>query len=120
MRAASRSLALSLAAPTIWAAHFLALYGAQALICTGPGAAARSDRLLPFAIAATMVAAAGLLGILALRIAASWRARQAIEGIARPAFWRDVPTVLALLALLGVLWGASPTMLLPACAPAPA
>jgi hypothetical protein len=108
-------LALSLAAPTIWAAHFFALYGAQALICTSSGAAARSDHLLPFAIVATTVAAAGLLGILVLRIAASRRTGQATEGIAEPAFWREVPTGLALLALLGVLWGAAPAMLLPAC-----
>jgi hypothetical protein len=109
-------LAPILAAPTIWAAHFFAMYGAQTLICTAASPAARSNHLLPLGIVLTAVAVAGLVAILASRIVSIRQAHQTVERALRPAFWREVPSVLALVALLGVIWVATPAMLLPACA----
>jgi hypothetical protein len=109
--------AFVLAGPVVWAAHFFLLYGAEALLCTGPGAAARGGQLLPLAAALTAAAVACLLGIVAWQFRFRRRARRATEGIAGTLFWRDAPTALAGLAMLAVLWVAYPAMLLPACAP---
>jgi hypothetical protein len=106
-----------LAAPTIWAAHFFLIYGAQTLICTGPEAPARGGLLLPIDVALTATALSGLLYLMTSR-RPSRQAHQATEGAGRSLFWRDTPVALATLAMLGVLWVAVPPILLPACAPA--
>lgn len=106
-----------LAGPAIWAAHFFLVYGAQALICTGPDAPARGGLLLPIDVALTAAAVSGLLYLMTWRLP-SRQAPQATEGTGRSLFWRDTPVALAALAMLGVLWAALPPILLPACAPA--
>jgi hypothetical protein len=105
--------ALLLSGPLVWAAHFFSMYGAEAVICTGPDAASRGEQLLPVATALTAAAMAGLIGILGRRFAVSRRARRATKSL----FWRDAPTALAALAMLGVLWVALPALLLPVCWP---
>jgi hypothetical protein len=110
-------LAFVLAGPMVWAAHFFLLYGAEVLICTGPVAGSRGEQLLPVAAALTTAAVAGLLAILVAGLTSGRQARQATEGTTRSLFWRDAPTALAMLAMLGVLWTALPALLIPACAP---
>jgi hypothetical protein len=101
-----------LAGPTIWAAHFFLMYGAQTLICTGPGAAARRGLLLPIDVALTAAAVSGLLYLMT----SGRQAHQATEGAGRSLFWRDTPAALTALAMLGVLWVAVPPILLADCA----
>jgi hypothetical protein len=109
-------LAVLLAGPLVWAAHFFSVYGADALICTGPGAASRGEEVLPVAAVLTVAAMVGLLGILGRQFAISRQARQTSKTL----FWRDAPTALAALAGLAVLWAALPALLLPACSPSAA
>ena len=59
---------------------------------------------------------AGLICIL-VRFWSGSQSCPATEGIEGPFFWQNVPTALAVLAMLGVLWVALPAMLLPACTP---
>jgi hypothetical protein len=110
------ALTLTLAAPTIWAAHFFLIYGIQTLLCTGSGAGARGELLLPLDLMLTVAAMAALLYI-AGRSWPSGRAHQATEGVNRSSFWRATPAALAALAMIGILWVALPPMLLPACTP---
>ena len=98
-----------LAAPIIWAAHLLAVYGSEALLCTrggGPGA----HRVL--------LAVATILALAAL-IAVAWRA-----GLARAnqdpdghAFMTHAQLALGVLAAVAVLWTALPAAFVTACLP---
>ncbi len=111
------ALALLLAGPPVWAAHFFSMYAAETLICTGPGAAARSGQLVPVAATLTAAALAALLTILVYPDCL----RSAGSGGNRRSLWIVVlartPTALAALAMLGVLWTAFPVLLVSACAP---
>jgi hypothetical protein len=120
MARSSRSigeLALLLAGPLVWAAHFFSMYTAETLFCIGPGAASRGGQLVLVAGTLTAAALGAVLAMLAARPSLGRTAPQATEAIARSLFWRDAPTALAALAMLGVLWTALPVLLVPACAP---
>jgi hypothetical protein len=100
-----------LAGPAVWAAHFFVLYGAHALICARMGASAPGG-LWPFlAASATALALLGLAGIIALRV--RFGARR--NGRSEARFSREVAIGLALLSMLGVVWGALPAALMAPC-----
>jgi hypothetical protein len=106
------SMLLALAGPIVWLAHFLALYLAEAFLCTFPGPA---STITLRAMAAVLT----VLAVLVLAVAARGYASgyggfggsnpsNAHLALARP---------LALLSILAVLWTFVPAVLLPACTP---
>lgn len=100
--------------PGIWFAHFVVMYGAEALICTGStGSSGR--QMVWVTVAATGFALAAITTFIA-------RLRRHIPagetGHDESRFRRVVSIVLAILSMLGVLWVALPAALLSACTPA--
>jgi hypothetical protein len=93
------------------------MYAAETILCIGVGAVSRGGQLVRIALTLTAVALGALVTILVARPALGRSARQATEDISRSLFWRDTPTALAALAMLGVLWTAFPVLLVRACAP---
>ena len=88
---------LALAAPTIWFAHFSALYGAETLLCLGTGAGFRA-----IAVILTLPALLGLAFVF-------------MRAPALGAFLGAASRLLTLLSAVAVLWTAVPPMLLRAC-----
>ena len=110
-----KELAIALTGPVIWAAHFFAVYTAEAFLCNGgtPSSAAAAVRPIGF------VAAVAALGIFV-----AWQAlplRRSQPAHSMPAhsmneqFLREISIGLAAMALLAVVWGALPAVLLPTC-----
>lgn len=100
------------AGPGIWFAHFVMLYGAEALICTPPIASSRA--IVWAGLAATAVALTAL-GAFALML---WRERvpdEAPHEHTGAAFLRGAPLLLAVLSILAVIWTALPIGALAAC-----
>jgi hypothetical protein len=100
--------------PVVWFAHFVALYGAEALICT-PG----------LAPAGTMTWVAGVATLAALAVLCGFGVRM----MRRPAhdsagshsgatFLRRATLLLATLSAIAVVWVALPVAVLPVCASA--
>lgn len=108
-----RDLLYVLIGPGIWAAHFFALYGLEAIACTLP--ATPPDGSLYVRIIGgvlTGIAAAALLWLTAW----SWLTGQPAEEAGVGAtFLRHITPLLAALALLAVLWAALALVLLPVC-----
>ena len=100
-----------LAGPSVWAAHFFVLYGAHALICARMGTGAPSLLWPSLAASATALALLGLAGIIALRV--RFGARR--NGRSEAMFSRKLAIGLALISMLGVLWGALPAALMAPC-----
>jgi hypothetical protein len=101
-----------LTGPVIWFAHFVLLYGAEALICTPP--LARPGAMTSITVAATLAA----LGALAIFVAILMR-RPAAAGSrdhGDVGFLRAASLLLALLSAIAVVWVALPTAILPVCA----
>jgi len=100
--------------PGLWFAHFVVLYGAEALVCTPPAASGRAMTWI--ALAATIMT----LGALAL-FAGSWlRDPPSSDPPGEhtgAAFLHAAALMLALLAALGVVWTAFPVAMLPVCMP---
>jgi hypothetical protein len=97
-----------LAGPVVWAAHFVVMYGAHALICARMETSAMN--LWP-TVAASATAPA-LLALAGLIVA---RARSRAPSNGRTTFARDLTIALAALSLLGVLWVALPATVMPPC-----
>jgi hypothetical protein len=96
-----------LTGPVIWFAHFVVLYGAEALICTPP--LASPGAMTSITIAATLAALVAL-AILMRRPATASR-NHSDAGLLRSA-----GLLLALLSAIAVIWVALPTAILPVCA----
>lgn len=101
-----------LTAPVIWFAHFVVLYGTEALVCTpslaNPGA------MTWITIVATL-AALGALGAFAVHLMRNPARTVPADGAAT--LLHVASLLLALLSALAVIWVALPTMILPVCAP---
>lgn len=98
--------------PGIWFAHFVALYGAEALICTPPTGSSRA--MVWTGVVATALALAALV-IFALTL---WRERvpdEAPHEHTGAAFLLATPLLLTILSILAVIWTALPTAALSAC-----
>lgn len=112
-------LLLCFAGPMVWAAHLFVMYGAEALICTGPVATSDKSYFQPVAIAATVLALVSLLCFLTWQWA--WNRCDDPERDVGDGLWflRRTSMALAALTMLGVLWTALPMALLPVCAGPP-
>ena len=98
--------------PAVWFAHFTVVYGAEALICTPPIGSPRA--MVWTGLAATAVA----LGALTIFSVALWHERvpeEAPHEHTGAAFLRSAPLLLAVLAMLAVIWTSLPIATLPAC-----
>jgi hypothetical protein len=102
---------LALFGPLLWAAHLFALYALEALVCAGR--MSNASHLRPLAVVLTAITVAVLLALIAAHVRTT---SHGPRSFAR--FLGDISTVLAVFALIGVLWGALSAVLLPACAPA--
>jgi hypothetical protein len=100
-----------LTGPVIWFAHFVVLYGAEALICTPP--LASSGAMTSVTIAATLAAlvALGIFAAIVMRRPATASRNHSDAGLLR-----SVSLLLALLSAIAVTWVALPTAILPVCA----
>jgi hypothetical protein len=100
--------------PVVWFAHFVALYGAEALICT-PGLA-KPGVMTWVAAGATLAALAALAAFAGLVLRRPAREPADSQGGAR--FLRAATLLLALLSAIAVVWVTFPAAVLPVCAPA--
>jgi hypothetical protein len=100
--------------PLVWFAHFVTLYGAEALICT-PGLVT-AGAMTWVAAAATLAALAvlGGFGVMVMR-----RPVHDPKGGHNDApFLRSATLLLAMLSAIAVVWAALPVAVLPVCASA--
>lgn len=96
--------------PTIWAAHFFILYGAETIVCMTASAPAPAMRLT--VLAATVIALV-VLGLPFLRVSAHARLR---DDAARD-FMRTLSISLSALSAAAMLAAAVAAWRLPACLP---
>lgn len=103
----TRSFLRLFSGPTIWALHFLAIYGATGVLCARP--ALRQDWLGISAIA-WMLGTAALLAVAAIELihARDWRDR-------KTDFMRMTASGLALLSIIAIVWETVPLFLVPEC-----
>lgn len=108
-----KELAIALTGPMIWAAHFFAVYTAEAFLCNGGTSSPTAVAIRPIGFVVTVIAVA------ALGTFVSWQAlpltRSQPAHSTNEQFLREISIGLAAIALLAVVWGALPAMLLPAC-----
>jgi hypothetical protein len=98
--------------PAVWFAHFTVVYGAEALICTPPIGSPRA--MVWTGLAATIAALAALIAFAMML----WRERipeEAPHEHTGAAFLRAAPLLLAVLAMLAVIWTSLPIAALSAC-----
>ena len=100
-------------APVIWFLHVSLLYGGEALACTLPGGA---GRMTWFGAAATTIA---LCALAALAFVSNRPVKTRPDEHNGAAFLRRSMLFLTLLSAIGVMWGAFPLLLAPACAMTP-
>jgi len=110
---AVRTTVTWLSGPAIWAAHFFLLYGIQSFTCL-PLDAARQGQIRLLSLALTVIALSALVGFL---IRQPLGIRQAGDRITESltTFLARTANVLALLAILGVVWSAASAMMIPPC-----
>jgi hypothetical protein len=102
----------------VWAAHFLAIYGAQATACirAAPDAVLFGQPLVPalvLGLTAIALLAVAAIGLLAWRRLPSGMAGQ--DGEDQPRFLAWLTAATALLSALAILWEAAPVLVLPPC-----
>jgi hypothetical protein len=97
--------------PVVWFAHFVALYGAEALICT-PGLATTGAMFLVAGVAT--LAALAVLGGFGIRVLRR-PAHDPGDSHDGATFLRSATLLLAVLSAIAVVWVALPTALLPVC-----
>lgn len=106
----------ALAGPIVWAAHFFAIYIAEALVCTAASPTSSAMRMTTLLL--TLLA---LLALAAIIVSA----RQAFADPGKTTEGRDrdfLPAAtlsLALISCLAVIWTAAPAFFLPVCAFSP-
>ncbi len=122
--AARESLIAMIAAPLVWAAHFLIIYVFQAVMCHFrlAGATLFGLDLVRLGIALVTVAALGLIGWVLLTAWERWRSIPASESSdpghaeeTRSRFLAFATWSLAALSLVTVVWQTLPALLLPVC-----
>ena len=104
----------------VWGAHFTALYGLNALVCARGFAAASLGgfSIVAWAVAVlTLVAAAGIAAAAYL----AWKGRHPVMpersgGPEAARFVRDTTLLVCGMGMVGVVWGALPAFIVPACA----
>jgi uncharacterized membrane-anchored protein len=100
--------------PVIWFAHFVTLYGAEALICTPGLASAGTMAWAAGAVTLAALAALGGFGIMVMRRPAHDPAGSHTGAT----FLRRATLLLAMLSAIAVVWVALPVAVLPVCASA--
>lgn len=98
------------AAPIIWAAHFLGIYGFAGVVCARPGL---QDEWLGITVLAWGVLGAGVVAVAALAL--SMRARERAGAGERPDFLRHVSAGLAWLAVIAIVWESIAVLYFPGC-----
>lgn len=101
------------AGPAVWFAHFVVLYGAEALICTPPLASPRAMSWIALVATLAAIAALGAFVAMALRRPVPDPANRRHDA----AFLRGTALLLAVLSAVAMVWAAVPAALLPVCAP---
>jgi len=99
--------------PGLWFAHFAALYGAEALLCTPP---AGSGRVMLWIGAIVTLAVLAALACFAARLTRHDLSEDRPDEHTGAAWLRRVALLLALLSAIGVIWSAFPVAFLAACA----
>ena len=107
----SRSLLFMLAAPLIWAAHFLFIYSVNGIACARP---ALMHAWAGIPISSWIILGASLLALAAMA-AIYVRGRTQTPATNDPGFLPWVAGMLALLSAVAVIWETMPVLLLPAC-----
>ncbi|KRR17043.1 hypothetical protein [Bradyrhizobium retamae] len=101
-----------LAPPLIWFLHLTTVYGAEALICIGPAAAAATMMTWTITLATAVALTALLL--------TAWTLHRGnaphTQSLGSSRFLHGVSHLLILLSLLGIAWTVLPTIFLPTCA----
>jgi hypothetical protein len=107
----TRNLLLMLVGPLIWAAHFLAIYVFNGILCARPhwniqwaGMSLSSWGILGAAVIAVLAITAILL-----------RAHPSETAADNRAFIRWMSLALSLLSMVAIVWETVPVLLLPAC-----
>lgn len=111
-------LLLCLGGPLIWAVQFFALYGAATLACLNT-TATHSTLFFTFAVAVTLVALLAVAGLTAWQVSRMGRLATAGAQVEGARFLRAISVVLGGAALLAIVWGTLPVLVLPTCAGAP-
>jgi hypothetical protein len=111
-------LLLCLSGPLIWAAQFFVLYGAVTLACLNT-AAPLNATFFAFAVAVTLVTLLAVAGLTAWQVSRIGRQARAGAEADGARFLRAVSIGLGGAAVLAILWGTLPLLVLPACAGAP-
>lgn len=102
-----------LAGLLIWAAHFLVIYGVTGLACTGRFG---DVRVLGLGIAELTIGAATVLALLAAATVLVWTLRSGKQTESGSlAFLRWMAAMVAVLALIAIVWNGLPVLLVPGC-----
>jgi hypothetical protein len=109
----TRSLLRWLAGPCIWAGHFFFMYGAEDVICSVSEPVAAQSWFELTATAATFVAVAALLYLLANP--SPVHARRTVEREDISGFLTMTARTASGLSLIGVVWVFSPVLWVSAC-----
>ena len=105
---------VTLAGPTVWFAHFVGLYLAEALLCVHPGAGAAAS----LRVVGTLWTILALATLLALVVWDRNVAERRLDGnVIAPNTHSRLDRPLIALSILAVLWTSGPLFALPACAP---
>lgn len=108
----THDLLLLFAGPLVWAAHFVAIYGLNGIVCARPGSAAQWGAA---GWEAWAIAGAGLL---AAAVLAAWvRVGPRSETEHSRRFVRWTSLALAALAAVAIAWETLAVFLLPGCTP---
>lgn len=108
----TRVFLLMLSGPIIWAAHFLFVYGFTGIVCARP---AFHIEWMGVSITAWMVSIATLLSIAAIG-AVQVRMRKRVPSAGDQRFVPVMTCMLALLAVVAIVWETLPAFIVPPCA----
>ncbi|CAB3684708.1 hypothetical protein [Achromobacter piechaudii] len=115
---AVRQLLLPILGPTIWMAHFLAIYIVNALACARPGSLL-AQHAGPLPVSSWLIVAASVAALAALTATAALAQRQRAHGYndapASARFRAWLTGALCLLSGLAVVWQTVPVFLVTAC-----
>jgi len=106
-RPTASNTVLLVAAPVVWALHFLVVYGFTGVVCARP---AIDPRVVPWGVLAAGIAAVALLAAIVLGV------RRTAPEEGQGGFARQVGSGLAALAGLAIAWETLPVMLSVPCA----
>lgn len=106
-----RTFLVTLAAPLIWAAHYLFVYSVNGIACARPEwqSTWAGMPVSSWIIVAASVAALAGMGAIHLH------SRNRLPALASPGFLPRLSGALSLLSAVAVVWETIPVMLVPAC-----